>query len=113
VGVREKLPEVWLVPADGRAPAKEITSGANAMMVRWDASTGAMLASGTWGEDRYSLRRVFPEGGAAATIEPPVIFGSLTAMAAFDVSLNGRLLVYSREDTKGNIWVFESKKGTF
>jgi Tol biopolymer transport system component len=105
--------EVWIVPADGRGAAKQITTGAMASRTKWDSSTGSLIVSGTWGQGTMTLRRVSPGTGASTPIVPPVIFGLEFAPALFDVSAAGRLVVYSRSEYSGNIWLFETKKGVF
>ena len=113
VGVRENRCEVWVVPAVGNASARKITSGADAKIVRWDGATGALLVSGMWNEDRFTLRRVSLDGSSVTSLDPPAVLGSLTALATFDVTPDGSLLVFSRENIKGNIWVHEAKNGTY
>jgi len=113
VGNHGKGYEAWSVPADGSAPALRLTAGAGAFAVRGDPPTGASLVSGSWGEDHLSLRRLLATGGPPVPFEPPVEFGSLEASATFDVSRNGRYLVYAREDARGDIWVLEAAKGTY
>jgi Tol biopolymer transport system component len=105
--------DVYVVPADRSAPPERVTRDAGAMMVRWDGHDGSLLVSGTWKEDTYSLRRVTLGNRAAAPIDPPVVFGSLPALATFDVSFDGRLVVYGRKNDVGNIWVHEAPKKTF
>jgi Tol biopolymer transport system component len=113
IGTADGDADVYLVPSDGGAPPRRITRSAGAMMVRWDGVTGSLFVSGTWKEDTYSLRRVTLGKKAAAAIDPPVVFGSLTALATFDVSFDGRLVVYGRENDVGNVWVHEAPKKTF
>jgi hypothetical protein len=103
--------DVYLVPADGNAPPRRITRGAGAKMVRWAGVDGPLLVSGSWNEDKLSLRRVSLGRKAATPIDPAIVFGSL--LGTFDVSLDGRLVVYSRENDVGNIWVNEASKKTF
>jgi Tol biopolymer transport system component len=105
--------EVWVVPIDGSAPARKITSGADAKIVKWDGSTGTLLVSGMWNEDRFSLRRVSLDGSSVTPLDPPLVLGSLTAFGTFDLTPDGSLLVFSRESIKGNIWVHEAKNGTY
>jgi Tol biopolymer transport system component len=113
IGCIENHCEVEIMPVDGSASAREITTGANAYLVRWEPSTGALLVIGTWGEDRKSLRRVFPDSRIVAPLNPPVVFGSLKFLATFDVSLDGRLLIFSHEDAKGSIWVLRANNRIF
>ena len=113
VGMKENLLEVWTMPADGKAPARQITSGATAFRVRWDPLTGAILASGTWGGDWYTLRRVSLDGKTIQSLDPPVVLGREKGPAGFDVSSDGRLMVFCHEEIKGNIWVLEAEKGIY
>ena len=113
VGEAESGPEVWIVPADGGAPGRRITSGAEAQTIRWDRASGFLLVSGNWGDDYMSIRRVSPDGGTVETIAPPVILGPVPALGTFDVSSDGRLLLFPRENNRGNIWVHEAKRGTY
>jgi Tol biopolymer transport system component len=112
-GEIEGSSEVWIVPADGRTPGRRITSGAGALTVRWDHPAGSLLVSGSWGEDLLSIRRISPDGGTAAPIVPPIILGPVSALGTFDISSDGRFVLFPRKDDRGNIWVTEAKKGTF
>jgi len=114
IGMKDGLTNVWVVPADGSTPARQLTSGANASRVRWDSSTGAILASGTWGRDVYTLRKISPNDGSYVSGEPIVTFGSKMAAATFfDVSEDGRLLVFCREETRANVWMLTADRGTY
>lgn len=113
VGCGNTKCEAWVIPADGGSPARQITSGAGAKRIRWDAYAGSLLVSGTWGTGECSLRRVPIGGGPPAALEPPVLFGRMTAPGYFDVSLDGHILVYSREEIRGNVWVQEARTGTY
>ncbi|MCU0585615.1 MAG: hypothetical protein MUC46_06045, partial [Desulfobacterales bacterium] len=110
VGCFDNRCEAEVIPVDGSAPARPITSGADAKLVRWESASGAILVSGTWGEDQISLRRVFLDDRIPAPLRPPVVFGLADFLATFDVSLNGRLLIFSHEDVKGDIWVLEANE---
>jgi Tol biopolymer transport system component len=112
IGGGETGPEAWVISSDGTGSGMRITSGAHAGIVRWDQPTGSLLVSGTWGEDRCSIRRVSLDG-SATPLEPPLVLGSRTAITVFDVSGDGRLIVFPRENNKGNIWVHEAVKQTF
>jgi Tol biopolymer transport system component len=113
IGYVKGTADVWIVPVDGSYPARKLTSDAGIMRVRWDHSTGTILASGTWGTEIYDLRRIPVDTSMPVPFEPPVIFGSKSAVAFFDLSVDGRTLIYSREDIKGNIWILEGKEGDF
>ncbi len=108
IGHQDDSNDVWVVPASGRSAARRVTTGADAKRVRWDPAGRALLVSGGWGEDRVRLCRIARDGGTPASIEPPLCLGSLAALATFDLTRDGRFLVSSREDLKGNIWVLET-----
>jgi Tol biopolymer transport system component len=113
VGCFDSRCEAEIIPVDGSAPARAITTGAAAALVRWEPASGAVLVCGSWGEDRVSLKRAFPDGRPPEPLSPPLIFGSLEFLATFDVSLNGRLLIFSHEEVKGDIWVLKAKQGKY
>jgi Tol biopolymer transport system component len=105
--------EVWVVASDGAAPARPLTDGVDAARVRWDAATGMILASATCGEEGKSLWAVDPSTGEAELFEPAVVFGTERANGLFDLSQEGRLLVFEREDLTGDIWISEGPPGTY
>ncbi len=107
--------EVWLVPAHGAVPAFKLTNGAEARYLRWDAASGDILVSGTWGENRVTLRKVNPKTGASSPYRPEVEFGSRSSVEAglFDISANGKQLVFCRVDQGGHVWVFNTTKSVF
>jgi Tol biopolymer transport system component/tRNA A-37 threonylcarbamoyl transferase component Bud32 len=107
--------EVWLVPARGGAPAFKLTDGAEARYLRWDATSRDILVSGCWGENRVTLRNVNPKNGASTPYQPEVEFGSRSSVEAgfFDISADGRQLVFSRVDPVGHVWMFNATKSVF
>jgi hypothetical protein len=82
------------------------------MRVRWEGSTDRLLVSGKWGGGEYELRRVRLDGSGAEPLEPPVWFGP-EQNALFDVSPDGRLIAYSKQKLKGNVWLLEAEEGSF
>ncbi len=112
-GVDSRRSEAWVVAADGQAPARQITQGASVTRVRWDPSRHDLLVCGTWGQDRYTLRRVSPLGGAARPLELPVDLGTDLGTVYFDVSTGGRWLVLTRTEMKGGIWLLEAQNGRY
>ncbi len=113
VGVDDRGSEVWMVPADGPASARALTSGAGVIRTRWDTAQGDLLVCGTWGGHRFALRRLSPVDGTVTAVEPPVDLGPETAPPTFDVSRDGRTLVYPRTETKGDIWLLEAREGRY
>ncbi len=113
VGCTESANEAWVMDVAGEAPARRVTSGADVFHVRWHPDGGELLVTGTWGENRYSLRRVDPVSGAATPFSPPILLGPPGTMALFDITADGRYLLLPRENVRGGIWLLEAEKGTF
>jgi len=113
-GTKDKLSDLWTVPSDGDAPARPITRGLNVKYVRWDRSTGEILASALDGKDRVTLYRVSLKDGSHQPFQPALEFGGADAYGLFDISKDGRFLLSSRiERNSGHIWVLEATKGVF
>src|SRR5262249_15490798 len=103
--------DIYVVDADGGEP-RAITRGASIYRVRWE-SDRMLLASGAFGGRELTLRRVAAAGGADQPLDPPIAFGPMAEYGVFDVTPGGNLLVYTREEVRGDLWVMESKPGTF
>jgi Tol biopolymer transport system component len=102
-------PEVWLVAADGRQPARRLTRGADARFVRWDAGHRSLLVSGSWGGPTVSLRLVSLASGEVRNLERPVVFGPSSAIGDFDAAADGSFLAFVLEQTRGDIWLMEAR----
>jgi Tol biopolymer transport system component len=113
VGRRRGEQEVWVVRADGSKPPYRITSGGSIMTVRWDPLENNLLASGLWGGSTMTIRSVSLETGETVPLSPVVDFGSADSPGMFDVSADGRWVVYPYEEDKGDVWVLEAAKGSY
>ena len=103
-------PDVWLTATDGRQPARQLTKGADARFVRWDPAHGALLVSGSWGGSTVSLRAVTPGSAQVRIPDRAVVFGQATAVGDFDISSDGSLVAFVREETRGDVWLIEKKR---
>jgi Tol biopolymer transport system component len=113
LGYENDQPEAWLVAADGNSPARRLTQGAQAHRIRWHEPTGNLWVSGQWQQDHLGIREVSCVDGKAERIEPPVDFGLFSLQGIFDLSEDGRLVVFCRIEPEGNVWVVETKTGVF
>jgi TolB protein len=113
VGRRGTEQEIWLVRADGSKPPYRLSSGGTIMLVRWDPAEGRLLASGLWGERTMAVRSVSLETGATVPLSPAVDFGSGSSPGMFDISADGRWIVYPYEEDRGDVWVLEASKGSY
>lgn len=105
--------EVWLTRSDHGAAPTRVTTGAGAGRVRWDPTSDGLLVSGFWNQPSISLRRVSRDGRSIAGFEPPVTFGTNPVYVHFDVSRDGRLLVFAKHRSRGDVWVMDSSTGSF
>lgn len=115
VGTANERSEIWLVPADGSSPAFKLTNGAAVRCIRWDAINKGILASGSWGENRVTLRNVNPESGASFPFWPEVEFGSGTSpeLGFFDITTDGGELAFSKVELQGHIWISTATHSAF
>jgi len=113
IGVEGSKAEVWVVPSDGGDPARQVTDGAEASRIHWDPTSDQLLASGAWGGERFTLRTISLEMGEAEELSPPIVFGLKTAAAIFDISPDGKFLIFTRQNLSGDIWVMDAQTGVF
>ena len=104
--------DVWVIRADGQRAPRQLTTGARAGSVRWDRTSKGLIVSGQWGGELLSLRRVPLESGATSDFSPPIVFGGIT-LPHFDLSNDGRLLVFARENLRGDIWLLDGRAGSY
>jgi TolB protein len=109
--------EVWVVSSDGNDTPRQVTHGADAMRVRWDGTTGDLLVTGTWHKSEFDLRRVSLDGKRTQDLSPRVYVGPQLgpdeSMAIFDVSRDGKLIAYCRQNLKGNVWIYHAETGSY
>jgi Tol biopolymer transport system component len=104
--------DLWIVPAGG-GPLRRVTNGARAWRARWDwQALDALFVSGFWTENRASVRRVAADG---STDSPEVVvwLGTAEDRTIFDVSRDGRLLAFGRQDPRGDVWVLSARRGKY
>ena len=106
-------PEVWIMSADASASPRRLTSGAQAGRVVWDKASGALWASGYWGSDTVSLSRVDISSGSLSPLERPFRISRDPAFVDFDFSRDGRLVAFSRDERRGDIWILDAATTPF
>jgi dipeptidyl aminopeptidase/acylaminoacyl peptidase len=113
LGRKNGQSDLYWMDSDGSSRPERLVEGIQAMWLRWFGNTGELMVSAQWGGSSMGLwifnpktknRRPFPEA---------VDFGGPHAMAFFDVSSDGNLLLYSREDIKGDLWLLSARSKTF
>jgi Tol biopolymer transport system component/serine/threonine protein kinase len=105
VGCEEDAYDVWSVPSDGSGAERRITNGLGALRVRWRGSMQELLVSAPSERGRTELWSVRVEDGSAQPVVPPIEFGSKYTTGLFDVSIDGRLVLWAREEVSGDVCV--------
>jgi Tol biopolymer transport system component len=105
--------EVWVIPADGGTPARRVTNGARARCAHFEPDGRALLVSGSWGGRSLTLMRVPVEGGRPEPLPHPIELGDTSATILFNLSPDGRWVVFDERQSRGHVWVLEAKEGRF
>jgi TolB protein len=108
--------DVWAVASEGNPTPRRLTKGSGVRSLRWNYADGSLWVSGTWEGSTVALRRLDPSTGESAALDPPLFFGrpdEADVVGDFDLSRDGRLLVFSQEETRGDIWLLEGTRGSF
>jgi TolB protein len=101
--------DVWIVPSDGSHPPRRVSRGIVVQRVHWEPDQQRLLASGGQGEIRLYAMRL--DGTGPEIVTPPVRFGVEASSGFFDISSDGRWLVYAHDDMEGDIWMLEARPG--
>jgi len=105
--------EVWIMDAEPGAVPRQLTTGALAARLRWDASSDAIWVSGYWGEGVYNLRKVPLAGGDPQPVLAGHPDGKSDDTQLFDLSGDGRILALSRRSSLARVWLLEATEGSF
>ncbi len=104
---------VWVVSANGSSAPRRVTEGLDTWNVRWEGTGESLLISMTTSDDERAVRRVNLATGAVETPGFEIDFGFPDALGEFDLSADGRWIVYIVENMKGDIWVMDATSGAY
>ncbi|MFO7609613.1 MAG: protein kinase [Candidatus Krumholzibacteriia bacterium] len=107
-GRTSQIPDVWVVPADGSAPPRQLTHAADVYHLAWIRERNELWACGRWGGTRYEVRRVDPAGGAPAPLDPPWIMDDACEIPLIGADDTGRMAVWVVTRHQGNLWILET-----
>ncbi len=101
----------FTIAADGRDPPVRLTAGRDLHQIRWIHATGEIWASGAWGDGGLSVRRLDPDGGGDAPLEPPLRLPAGSEFGWFSPDADGRRVVLYDLSLSSDIWVIEAQAG--
>jgi Tol biopolymer transport system component len=102
--------DVWVQALSPGAAPRRITTGAQAGRVGWDWTSSDLLVTGLWDGDRLVLRRVPTDGRPSSAITPAPVLSANVACMHFGLSRDERLLVFARENRRGDVWLLQSQE---
>jgi len=105
--------EVWTVPAGGGRPSGPIARATMIGRLRWDKPSGWLWFGAVVGLGETELRKVPPEGGEPVAALRADLFAEAAPPGDFDLSSDGRLLAFTRQQLRGDIWLVEDRRGSY
>jgi eukaryotic-like serine/threonine-protein kinase len=99
--------EVRVVAPRG-GPPRVIGRGSRIGRLRWERASGWLWFAMDGSQGASSLWKVSPEGGAPVLVKPE-LFRDVSPYYDFDLSIDGRFLAFTRQESHGDIWLIESR----
>jgi len=99
--------DVWVVEASGSGTPRMLATEGSAGRVAWDRTSKALFVSGQW-ESWVGLRKYSLDTGGRIALDPPIRFGQNALLIEFDISRDGRVVAFGRDELRGDIWALES-----
>lgn len=102
----EREDEIRFVPAAGGA-SRRIARRVGVGRLRWEKETGWLWFSALSARGVAQLWKVSPDGGEPVSAGDPGLFAEAASAGDFELSSDGRLLAYTRQQTRGDVWLVE------
>lgn len=103
--------DTWVVPAGGGRASRVAAVGASARL-RWNRVTGELWLAAAPDGARPRLYRIPAAGGGAVEVRSDALADAAPG-GEFDITADGRLLVYTRQQTRGDVWLLEAERRAF
>jgi Tol biopolymer transport system component len=114
VGGLRNQEDVWIAPVDRSALPRRISSGAARLgRLRWQGQTGWLWFARTPRGAGPRVWRVSPRGGEPVEAVKPDWTKGIADPGEFDLSWDGRLLAFTVEEVRGDIWLDEAERGAY
>jgi Tol biopolymer transport system component len=105
--------EIWIVPASGGSPSGPIAKETLIGRLRWEKASGWLWFGAVVGLGETEIRKVSPDGGAPVAALSGELFAEAAPPGDFDLSSDGRLLAFTRQQLRGDIWLVENRRGSY
>jgi Tol biopolymer transport system component/serine/threonine protein kinase len=113
VRTRAGASDAWVVAADGDSAPRRLTANNRVECVRWEPNSRALLVSARWGDDSTTIHSVPLDGGAPRALQPTIDLGRTEYTKVFDLSPDGRTVVFAEHPSRGDVWLLEAREGQF
>jgi Tol biopolymer transport system component len=106
---------VWTVPAAGGAAIGPIVKTSQIGRLRWERPGGWLWFSAAEGRGEARLLKVplLPPGTPPVEALPAALFADAWSPGDFDLSADGRLLAFTRQEVRGDVWLLESRRAAY
>ena len=107
--------EVWTVPALGGVAAGPLVRSSQIGRLRWEKGGDWLWFSAVEARGGARLKKVRPGQLPAEPVEAlaPEVFADAWSPGDFDLSADGRLLAFTRQEVRGDVWLLENKRGAY
>jgi Tol biopolymer transport system component len=114
VKVANESAEIWTVPAAGGAAIGPIVKASQIGRLRWERPSGWLWFSAAEGRGEARLLKV-PLLPARTPVEalPAASFADAWSPGDFDLSSDGRLVAFTRQEVRGDVWLLENRRGAY
>jgi TolB protein len=115
VKVANESAEIWTVPAAGGAPTGPIVTASQIGRVRWERPGGWLWFSAAEGRGEARLLKVPPLAARTPPVEalPVASYADAWSPGDFDLSSDGRLVAFTRQEVRGDVWLLENRRGAY
>ncbi len=116
LGNRGDEENLWVRSLVGQANPEALTRGRRLSNSWWTPDSRSLLASGDWGGESLSLRRVPVTGGAGVPLGFSLDFGrgetggTFFAGGVISFSADGRFAAHLRTEVAGDLWLLEAQE---
>ena len=105
--------DVWIATFEDSGSPRRVTTGGDARFIHWSLDEGILWIVAIWGTDSLEMRRLDVVTGTITPFSPPLILGPTSGVSYFDLSPDGKRLVYLEREVIGDIWTLNADEDRF